>query len=51
MANILHSLKLVYGKSQPVIVGKLFDIVWELAQGLRDCAIAEKIQTGEEVRI
>ena len=42
-------LKWVYGKIQSVIGGKLILIyrtVFELTQGLRDCTIPKKIQTG-----
>ena len=41
-------MKSDYGKSQPVIGGKLFSLfrtVFELAQYLPDWAIPEKIQT------
>ena len=44
-------LKSAYGKIQSVIGGKLFLVyrtVFELTQGLRDCTIPKKIQTGRE---
>ena len=44
------ALESVYGKSQPVIGGKLFSFycigMFELAQDLQDWTIPEKIQAG-----